>query len=95
MVYSIESDTYACSTTIIFFIIIVSMAGTHDYLVSNIDGGVWLASYCSLSEDVPLFFPQAFKAEADNVLRMLGVQCLHLTATTAEPIHRVLITLII
>lgn len=71
------------------------MAGTHNYLVSDIDGEVWLASYGYLSEDVPPFFPQAFKAEADNVLRILGLQRLHLTATTAEHVYRVLIGLII
>lgn len=71
------------------------MAGTHNHLVRDIDGGVWLASFTYLSEDVPLFFPQMFQAEADHVLRTLGLHRLHLTATTAEPVYRLLIGLII
>ena len=71
------------------------VTGTRDYLLTDIDGGVWLASYGHFSEDIPPFFPPEFKNEADNVLRILGVQRNSLTDATAESVYRHLISLII
>lgn len=59
---------------------------TCDYLLTDIDGGVWLASYGHFFEDIPPFFPPEFKTEADNVLRILGVQLNSLTVATAESV---------